>query len=77
MGKPNPSDNPWRAVAMISAAGAELVVSMAIGYFAGRWIGGLFGGHPIWTVIGILAGFALGVAGIVMVIRSITGDRHG
>jgi ATP synthase protein I len=77
MNKSNPNDNPWRAMGMVSAFAADLIVCMIAGFFAGRWIGGMINGHPIWSVIGVMVGFLVGVASVIIIIRTFMGDRHG
>ncbi len=71
------SQNPWRAVALATAIGADLVVCMVAGYFAGLGLKNWFGGHPGWLVIGIMAGFLAGVAGLIFILRYYLEDRNG
>ncbi len=56
MNKRNSQDSPWRAAAMVTAIGMDLVVCMLGGYWLGSRAGRLLGG-PIWTVAGIMVGF--------------------
>jgi F0F1-type ATP synthase assembly protein I len=67
-----PKDNPWKAVALVSAIGFDLVVCMAAGYFGGSYMSRLAGGKPIWIVAGIVLGLAVGIAGVVLLLRTYT-----
>jgi ATP synthase protein I len=72
-------DNPWRAVGLVSAIGADLVVCMLGGYFGGSYISRWMGGQPIWIVAGIMAGFLAGVVSIYFLLRFYTegSDANG
>ncbi|MFK7694810.1 AtpZ/AtpI family protein [Paenibacillus sp. HJGM_3] len=72
MSKPRSQDNPWKAVGLVSAIGVELVVCMLGGYFGGTTLSRWQGGQPIWIVVGIMAGFAVGVAGVFLLLRHFT-----
>jgi ATP synthase protein I len=77
--KPRSQDNPWRAVGLVSAIGAELVVCMLAGYFGGSYASRSLGGQPIWIVVGIMAGFIVGLVGIYFLLRFYTegSDKNG
>lgn len=42
----------------------NLLVSLLLGYFAGQWIDQKTGKAPVFTLIGLLLGMVLGVAGM-------------
>ncbi len=44
-----------------AAAGGEMVFWFLLGFFAGRWLDGVFHTTPWLTVAGILLGFAGGI----------------
>jgi hypothetical protein len=79
LSKPRSQDNPWKAVGLVSAIGVELVVCMLVGFFGGRYLSDLQGGQTIWIVVGIMAGFLVGVAGIYYLLRFYTegSDSNG
>lgn len=68
------SENPWRAAGLVGALGADLVVCMALGYFAGRYVSNLTGGQTGWIVAGVLAGLAVGIFSIVLLIKRFLED---
>ena len=51
-------DNPW---GFALGAGSELVVSVLLGFFAGRWLDGRFGTAPWLMLVGALTGISLGL----------------
>jgi ATP synthase protein I len=74
---PDSKDNPWRAVALVSAIGADLVVCMAAGYWAGNYVSNLVGGQPVWIVAGIMSGFVIGVVSIIFLLKRYAGGSNG
>jgi F0F1-type ATP synthase assembly protein I len=64
--------SPWKAAALVSAIGADLVVCMALGYWIGSRISEAAGGRPIWIVAGIMAGFFVGAASVILILRKMT-----
>jgi hypothetical protein len=75
--EPKLDDNPWRGFFIVSASGADLVVCLAAGYFAGRYLGGKFGHEMAWMIGGILAGLVAGVAGVITLIRKFREGGNG
>jgi hypothetical protein len=53
---PTSPKKPWKAYGRYGSLGIELILSMAVGYYGGRWLDGRFGTH--WIA---LAGFVVGV----------------
>jgi predicted membrane-bound spermidine synthase len=76
MNKRNSNDNPWKAVALVSAIGADLVVCMGAGYWLGKYLSGWLG-HTIWIVAGIMTGFIVGVISVIFLIRHYTEGTNG
>mgnify|MGYP000291890735 CR=1 FL=1 len=76
MKKPNSNDNPWRAVALVSAIGADLVVCMGVGYFLGTYLSKWMG-NSLWIVAGIMVGFIVGVVSIIYILRQFTEGNNG
>jgi ATP synthase protein I len=71
------NDNPWRAVALVSAIGADLIVCMLAGYWLGSLVSNWTGGQPIWLVAGIMLGFLVGVFSVILILRKYTGGSNG
>ena len=76
MKDPKSGENPWRAVALASAIGIDLAVCMISGYWIGNRLSGWLN-SPVWIVVGIMLGFAVGVFGIVLLLRKFTGGSNG
>jgi len=76
MKNPNSNENPWRALALVSAIGADLVVCMIGGFWVGGWLERRLG-SPVWTVAGIVAGLFVGIVSIIFIIRNYTGGSNG
>jgi ATP synthase protein I len=71
------NDNPWRAVALVSAIGVDLIVCMLAGYWLGSLVSSWKGGQPIWLVVGVMLGFFVGVYSVVLILRKYTGGSNG
>jgi F0F1-type ATP synthase assembly protein I len=54
---PKPVKTPWKAYGRYGSLGIELILSMAVGYYVGRWLDGRLATAP-WLA---LAGFVVGV----------------
>jgi F0F1-type ATP synthase assembly protein I len=52
--------HPLRDVGRYGTVGIELLVSMGLGYYVGRWIDGKVGGHGWGTGIGAFLGVVVG-----------------
>lgn len=76
MKDPHSQNNPWRAVALVSAIGIDLVVCMVVGFFAGNYMSNLTD-QKVWIVVGIMAGFAIGVVSIIYILKQFSEDRDG
>jgi ATP synthase protein I len=51
----------WKAVGSYGTVGLEIVLSILVGFFLGRWIDSKLGTEPVFTVIWI--GFGVAAAG--------------
>ena len=68
--------NPFQAMALMSAIVSQLVGSILIGIFAGRWLDGKWDTEPIFLIIGLLLGLAAGVYSMLVSIRHFySGDK--
>jgi ATP synthase protein I len=61
--------NPFQAMALMSAIVSQLVGSILIGIFAGRWVDKHWGTEPIFLIIGLLLGLSAGVYSMLLSIR--------
>jgi F0F1-type ATP synthase assembly protein I len=57
-------DHPWRDYGRYGTVGIELIVSMALGYYGGRYLDARISGHGWVTVVGSLLGIAVGFRAI-------------
>jgi len=72
MKDPNPKDNPWRAAALTSAIGVDLVVCLLAGYYFGDWLSHIWGG-TFWVLGGFLLGLAASIVSIYFMIKQYGG----
>ncbi|GAD12915.1 hypothetical protein GBL_1132 [Geobacillus kaustophilus GBlys] len=56
-------------MALMSAIVSQLVGSILVGVFGGRWIDDRFGTEPIFLIVGLLLGLAAGVYAMLRLIR--------
>ncbi|CRK82634.1 AtpZ/AtpI family protein [Neobacillus massiliamazoniensis] len=61
--------NPFQAMALMSAIVSQLVGSILIGIFSGRWLDHQWGTEPIFLIIGLLIGLSAGVYAMLFSIR--------
>ncbi len=61
--------HPFRAMALMTAISSQLVGSILIGIFAGRWLDGFIHTEPLFLVIGLLLGLAAGIFAMLRTIR--------
>jgi len=52
--------SPWKDYGRYGSVGLELLLSIAVGYYGGRWLDGRFGAHGWLTLVGFLAGVTVG-----------------
>jgi ATP synthase protein I len=55
---------PWKEYGRYGSVGIELVLSMAIGYYGGRWVDARLSGHGWITLLGFVAGVVVGFRAI-------------
>ncbi|OPY59678.1 MAG: putative F0F1-ATPase [Pelotomaculum sp. PtaU1.Bin035] len=53
-----------QALALTTAIGTELAITVLLGFFGGQYLDRLLGTAPWLLLAGVLAGIAVGVAGI-------------
>ncbi len=54
------TSNAWKELGRYGSVGLDLLLSMAIGYYGGRWIDARLGTHGWITLVGFLGGTAVG-----------------
>lgn len=57
------SRTAWKGLKFASV-GFELVISILLGFFGGRWIDGKAGTWPTFAIIGLLLGIVAGMRGL-------------
>lgn len=71
-----PTKSPLQAMALYSAILSQLVGSVLIGLFTGMWLDEQFGTAPLFLIMFLLAGLALGVWGMLQTVRKFeSGDQ--
>jgi F0F1-type ATP synthase assembly protein I len=61
--RPRGLDN-WRGVGSFGTIGLEIVLSIAFGFFGGRWLDGRFGTAPWISIVGFCFGVAAAVKSV-------------
>jgi F0F1-type ATP synthase assembly protein I len=62
--------NPFQAMALTTQIVSQLVGSILIGIFAGRWLDHKWGTEPIFLILGLLIGLAAGTYSMIISIRN-------
>ncbi|GIN90847.1 membrane protein [Siminovitchia terrae] len=65
--------HPLHGMALYSAILAQLAGSVLVGIFLGRWLDEKIGLEPLFLIVCLLAGLAIGVFGVILTIRQ-SGD---
>ncbi|MDO3680962.1 AtpZ/AtpI family protein [Paenibacillus ehimensis] len=77
MNEKDPYNQPWRAAALVSALGIDIVVCTTIGYFIGSLADKHWGGGTkTWVIGGVLIGFAIGIFTVVLVLKRFLEDKR-
>ncbi len=66
--KPKPA-GIFQALAVTSAIGVEMAVTVTLGFYGGRFLDGQLGTAPWLMVAGVLLGVAAGVWGIINIVK--------
>jgi ATP synthase protein I len=61
--------NPFQAIGLMSAILSQLVGSVLIGIFLGRWLDRTVGTEPLFLIIGLLIGLATGIYAMLRLIQ--------
>lgn len=60
---------PFKAMALMSGILSQLVGSILVGIFAGRWADKTFETEPLFLIIGLLLGLAAGVYAMLRLVQ--------
>jgi ATP synthase protein I len=63
---------PHHAIVLASAVSANLAGGAILGVFLGSWIDKLLPTKPIFIIIGLLIGLAVGIYGMMTTVRKFT-----
>ncbi|MBY0123241.1 AtpZ/AtpI family protein [Bacillus sp. S/N-304-OC-R1] len=63
------SRNPYIAMGLMSAILSQLVGSVLIGIFIGRWLDRAAGTEPLFLIIGLLLGLTAGTFAMISLIK--------
>lgn len=61
--------HPLQAMALMSAILSQLVGSVLIGIFSGRWLDRLTGTEPLFLILGLFIGLAAGIYAMLYLVR--------
>ncbi|TXC85910.1 AtpZ/AtpI family protein [Metabacillus litoralis] len=53
--------HPLQAMGLMSAILSQLVGSTLVGVFGGKWVDDLLGTEPLFLIVGLLLGLAIGI----------------
>lgn len=67
-------ESPWKAMILVSLIGADLAVSIFLGYWGGRYLDQWLNSGPILMIVGILLGMAVGIYSITKLVKPFIGD---
>ena len=67
---------PWKQYGRYGSLGIELILSMAVGYYIGRWLDGKVGSAPWLAVIGFLVGVYAGFRQIFRAAKRMTAETE-
>ncbi len=60
---------PYAGAALYVSAGVQLATSTVAGLFIGDWADKHWGTSPLFTAIGLIAGFAGGIVNLIRIVR--------
>jgi len=61
--------NPFKAMALMSAILSQLVGSVLIGIFVGKWLDRTVGTEPLFLIIGLLIGLSAGIYAMMSLVQ--------
>jgi ATP synthase protein I len=63
---------PHHAIVLASAVSANLAGGTILGIFLGSWVDKFLSAKPIFTIIGLLFGLAVGIYGMLSTVKKFT-----
>lgn len=75
VGKEPDHGNPFRAMVLTSLLGADMAIPVVGGYFVGTWLDGKAGTSPLFLVLAILLGMAVGIYAIIKHVTAFTSEK--
>lgn len=69
-----PTTNPWKAMGLVGVIGVELAVLVLAGIWLGKTVDSIFQTSPVFIIIGIFSGFAVGIWSIVKIVKPFLKD---
>lgn len=70
----NHQKKPFQAMALMSGIVSQLVGSILVGIFVGKWLDEKAGTLPLFLIIGLLLGLATGIYGMLQLISRFSGE---
>lgn len=61
--------NPLHGMAIVSAIVSQLTGSILIGIFGGKWLDDTFDTEPLFLILGLLLGLAVGVTSVILSLK--------
>nr|WP_238480680.1 AtpZ/AtpI family protein [Desulforadius tongensis] len=68
--------SPLQALAITTTIGMELAITSVLGFYGGRYIDHRLDTAPVFLIIGLLAGLAVGVMGIINTLNAFFKDKQ-
>ena len=70
------SSQIFRALSLVTTIGINMVVSILVGLYIGRYLDGYFGTAPWITIVGLLLGVAAAIVGTYRLIMTTMKDEE-
>ncbi len=67
-------ENPWHALALVGVISIDIALFVTIGVLLGNKLDAVFGAAPLFLIIGVLLGLALGILSVSIMIKKHLGD---
>jgi F0F1-type ATP synthase assembly protein I len=64
----------WRGVGSYGTLGLEIVLSICVGFFGGRWLDGRFGTEPWLSILGFVFGVGAAIKAVMRAMREMAAE---